>query len=137
MKNTFEYGIICSPEDEKKIVKNINSFMEKEYGYRKIRKMQQESLLSARLPFVYTHFYSQSLKQGARWYFELYPNRDIEGKTKFEANPDAGWLLWINKQSYDSLENITELDQFFDELLAATSFETILLHSYEEGEERL
>lgn len=136
-KNHFEYGIICDRSDEKKIVKNINTFMADKYGYRKMYKSTHTSFLEARLPYVYTHFYNQFLKQGPRWYFECYPNTDEQTQTKFKDHPEAGWILFINKMAYDVSEHQAHLDTFFEELLRATGFETRLLHQYADGEERL
>ncbi len=119
----IEYGIICQKTDEKQLVKNINSFLEKQYGYRKMSKTNNKSMLEARLPFVYSHFYNQFLKQGVRWYFELYSNADLEGKRNFSDHPEAGWPIWVNKMSYSSEKEITENDKFFAELIAATGFE--------------
>ena len=133
----LEYGIICQAGDEKQLVKNINSFLEKQFGYRKMYKTNNKSMLEARLPFVYSHFYNQFLKQGVRWYFELYPNADLEGKRKFSEHPEAGWLIWVNKMSYSTEDEKAENDRFFIELLSATGFEIKLLHEYKEGEERL
>jgi hypothetical protein len=133
----LEYGIICQADNEKQLVKNINSFLEKKYGYRKMSKTNNKSMLEARLPFVYSHFYNQFLKQGVRWYFELYPNADLEGKRKFPEHPETGWLIWVNKMSYNTDQDKSELDCFFEELLTGTGFEYKLLYNYNEGEERL
>ena len=135
--NKLEYGIICNKSDEKQLVKNINHFLDSAYEYRKMSKVTNKSMLQARLPFVFTHFYSQFLKIGVRWYFELYPNSDEDGKLKFPEHPDAAWLIWVNKMSYNTDEEKSENDRFFEELLQGTGFEWKLLYTYQEKEERL
>jgi hypothetical protein len=135
--NKLEYGIICNKSDEKQLVKNINHFLDSAYEYRKMSKVTNKSMLQARLPFVFTHFYSQFLKTGVRWYFELYPNSDEEGKLKFLEHPEAGWLIWVNKMSYSTDAEKSENDRFFEELLQGTGFEWKLLYTYKEKEERL
>jgi hypothetical protein len=133
----LEYGIVCKAEEEKQLVKNINTFLKKQYAYSKMSKTNNKSMLEARLPFVYSHFYKQFLKQGARWYFELYPNEDLEGKRKFSDHPEVTWLIWVNKMSYTTDADKAQLDRFFSELLTASGFEYKLLYEYKEGEERL
>ena len=135
--NKLEYGIICNKSDEKQLVKNINHFLDSAYEYRKMSKVTNKSMLQARLPFVFTHFYNQFLKTGVRWYFELYPNSDEDGKLKFPEHPDAAWLIWVNKMSYNTDEEKSENDRFFEELLQGTGFEWKLLYTYQEKEERL
>lgn len=133
-----EYGIICKNDDEKKVVKSINDFLEKEHGYRKLYKRNKDhSLTKARLPFEYEHFYQQFLKQGHRWYFELYPNSDLNFKMKFTNHPEVGWIIFINKLSYSDLEAQESLDKFFTELINSIDFEIIFLHQYKHGDERL
>jgi len=134
----LEYGIQCSPEDEKKLVKNINAFLDKEYGYRKIYKWDHKSLLEARLPFVYSHYYCQFMKQPPVWYFELYPNTDLEGKTKFKGHPDCGWILFVNKRNEDNTEKRRQkVMDFFNHFIANLGYETTLLHQYKDKEDRL
>ena len=102
-------------------------------------KWNDESMLKARLPFVYTHYYCQFLKQTPRWYFEVYPNTDTEGKTKFQNHPDAGWVIYINKREVIALspEHLQEITLFFEQLREHTGYPTVLLHEYAENEERL
>ena len=42
MDISTEYGIICGKEDEKELVKRINTFLTKEYNYRKMYKWKDD-----------------------------------------------------------------------------------------------
>jgi hypothetical protein len=67
-----EYGIKCTQENEKQIIKNINTFLQKEYNYRKMYKRKDDSISK----FNYEHYYCQFIKEEPKWYFDLYPNED-------------------------------------------------------------
>ena len=134
MDKQMEYGIKCQKEDEKQIVKNINNFLQKEYGYRKMYKWKDDSISK----FNYEYNYCQFIKEKPRWLFELSPNEDLNGKLKFE-NQETQWILFINE--IDIKKNTSnqneKLELFFQKLLNAIGFETVLLYEYKEGEERI
>lgn len=130
-------GIVCTAADEKKVVKAINTFLEKEHGFRKMKKNTNASMLEARLPHRMTHFYMQFLKQAPRWFFELYPNEDLDGNLKFAEFPECSWIVFINKMEYSDAETMGKIDRFFDAMMAAVEFETKVVKDYKRGEERL
>jgi hypothetical protein len=130
----MEYGIKCNKENEKQIVKNINGFLQKEYDYRKMYKRKDDS----ESEFKYEYYYFQFTKEKPLWYFDLYPNEDIYGKWKFK-NKETQWILFTNKidfEEYTQKQN-EEINLFFDKLIKAISFETIILHKYKKDEERI
>ena len=137
----FEYGIHCQPNDEKLLVKNVNSFLAA-HDYRKMYKSIPRGLRNPEKPDKeprYSHYYSQFLKEHPRWYFDLYPNVDLDGKARFPEHLEAGWTLYASK-NFPELNSETDnasLDIFFSALVAGTGFTTILLHSYKQGENRL
>ena len=45
----------------------------------------------------YSHYYCQFLKETPRWYFDLYPNGDLDGKARFPGHPRAGWTLYVSR----------------------------------------
>lgn len=145
MRTDYDYGIICEIGDEEKIVKNINTFLEKIYHYRKMTKRNKESDLESRLPFIYKHFYCQFLlkipygEEIGRWYFDLIPNSDLNGKMKFPNRKDVGWILWISKKDVPKNTQAQNeyLNKFFSELLDAVGYDVVLIHEYEDGEDRL
>ena len=130
----MEYGIKCQKEDEKQIVKNINSFLQKEYEYRKMYKRKYEAISK----FNYGDYYCQFLKEKPRWHFDLYPNEDLDGKRKFD-NQETQWILFTKKREtqQNTVQENEEVDLFFQKLLNAIGFETVLLHDYKENEERI
>ena len=134
MNKQVEYGIKCQKEDEKQIVKNINSFLQKEYGYIKMYQKKDDSISK----FNYEYIYWQIMKEKPRWFFDLCLNEDTDGKWKFE-NKETQWVLYINKTEIEenSSTDNEELESFFGKLLNAIGFETILLHDYKENEERI
>ena len=130
----MEYGIKCQKEDEKQIVKNINSFLKKEYNYRKIYKWKETAISK----FKYEYKYYQFIKEQPQWMFELLPNEDLNGKWKFD-NKEVQWVLFTGKKD---VEKYTEkdheaVDLFFKKLMGAIGFEVILLYKYKPDEERI
>jgi hypothetical protein len=134
MDKQTEYGIKCQREDEKELVKNINNFLQKEYGYRKMYKRNDDSISK----FNYEYCYFQFIREKPLWYFDLYPNEDLDGKLKFD-NKETQWVLFINKIDIEknTSKKREELELFFQKLLCAIDFETILLHDYKKNEERI
>jgi hypothetical protein len=134
MDSYFEYGITCQKEDEKELVKRINKFLKDEYNYRKMYKWNVDSISA----FNYDYKYCQFIKDKPKWYFDLHPNEDMDGKCKFE-NKDTQWILFINKRDVDenTEEQNEEIKTFFEELIKAIKYPTIKLYEYKDGEERI
>jgi hypothetical protein len=135
-----EHGIHRLASDEKMLVANINRFLAAQ-GYRKLYKREPTGSRDPEHPGAeprYRHFYCQFLKLHPRWYFDLYPNLDQDGRARFPRHPQAGWTLYANKVSpqWNSVEDDARLDAFFRALLDATGFATDLLHAYAENENR-
>jgi hypothetical protein len=129
-----EYGIKCTKENENQIVKNINNFLQKEYNYRKMYKRKDDSISK----FNYEYLYCQFINEKPKWYFDLYPNEDINGEMKFE-NKEIQWVLFINKINVEEYtkKHHEEVDLFFKKLMDAIFFEIIILHKYAKDEERI
>jgi len=127
-----EYGIICNKEDEKELLKRINKFLKNDYEYRKVYKRNDTSISA----FNYDYYYFQFIKEKPRWYFDLYPNEDLDGKLKFD-NQETKWILYFDKQNLSENTEIQnqEVNLFFDKLIDAIGYETILLHRYKDDEE--
>lgn len=51
-----EYGIICQRKNEKEIVKRINDFLEKEYKYEKMKKINEENFSELKDKYYYRQF---------------------------------------------------------------------------------
>jgi hypothetical protein len=139
---SVDYGIQCSAADEKQLVKNVNAFLAS-LNYRKMYQLKDTSIqLSIQPPertLRFSHYYRQFLKTAPRWYFDLMPNVDLDGKTRFPDHLDCGWTLFTHKpfpQTYSAQDHDT-LNSFFAQLLHALGFPTKVLHVYEKGEERL
>jgi hypothetical protein len=130
----MEYGIKCNKEDEKQIVKNINSFLQKEYNYKKLYKRKDDS----EYEFKYEYIYCQFIHEKPLWYFDLNPNEDINGKWKFD-NKEIQWVLFTAKNDVEeySKKDHGTVDLFFKKLIDAIGFETFLLHKYKIDEERI
>ncbi|WP_316807401.1 hypothetical protein [Pedobacter agri] len=130
-----EYGIFCQREDEKDLVKRINNFLKNEYGYRKMYKRDEDAIST----FNYDYYYFQFIRETPKWYFDLYPNEDLDGKLKFD-NQDTKWILYtgkldVNKNSDKQNE---EVNLFFEKLIQAIGYETQTLHEYKDDfEERI
>lgn len=137
----FEYGIICGVSDEKELIKNINAFMV-ELGFRKIYKKAPSGVRDPDNPGQepqYAHYYWQMLKQDPGWYFDLYPNQDLNGKYRIADAPDVGWTLYLSftKDDANTQEQKQELDRFAESLIKKLGFSSRLLHAYQSGENRL
>jgi hypothetical protein len=68
----------------------------------------------------------------------LCPNEDLDGKWKFD-NKEIRWVLFTIKNDVEAYTKAQheDVDLFFKKLRDAIGFETILLHEYEDGEERI
>jgi hypothetical protein len=62
----------------------------------------------------------------------------LNGKWKF-SNKEAQWILFVSKINVKNptKKEREEVDLFFKKLLEAIGFETVLLYTYKENEERL
>lgn len=139
--HAIEYGILCQPSDEKALVKNVNSLLAV-VGYRKMYKWIPSGLRNPGQPDSeprYSHYYCQFMKQHPRWYFDLCQNINLDGKARFPDQLDAGWTLYTSKTDPErnSEADNASLDQFFFALAGGVGFPTVLLHTYQQGENRL
>jgi hypothetical protein len=130
-----EYGIICQRKNEKEIVKRINNFLKKEYGYIKMEKRNEETVSE----FNSNYYYCQLAKEKPLWYFELYPNARLGNRIQL-GNKKVEWILYINKQSVDNnteKEN-EQVNVFFAKLMETIDYETVVLYEYKnDSEERI
>lgn len=138
--SAIEHGIICQASDEKALVRNVNSFLAN-LGYSKMYKRPPSGLRNPERPEDeprYSHYYYQFLKEHPRWYFDLYPNVDLDGKARFPDRPEVGWTLYVSKTmpEQNSAADDAGLDSFFSALILGTGFSSILLHTYRQDEDR-
>lgn len=136
----YEYGILCAAADEAALVKNVNAFLAGR-GWRPLYRKQPAGLRNPERPDLepqYSHYYCQFLKQSPRWYFDLYPNADKRGTLRFPDHPQAGWTLFVNYPGYprDTAGELAQLDAVRGQIVAGTGFATLLLHTYQPGENR-
>ncbi|MBJ6368582.1 hypothetical protein [Snuella sedimenti] len=87
MELNSEYGILIDKSDDKKFIMNF-----KEVFGRSLSKSESESMLEARLPFVFKYFYFDFEKANGL-YIELEPNEDENGILQYPKRPDYGWIL--------------------------------------------
>jgi len=134
-----DYGIVCAASDERAIVRNVNAFLASE-DYRPLTKHKPTHIQPADRTFRIEHVHRQFLKQAPRWYFDLTPNVDLDGRARFPEDRDCGWTLYANKPSArdNTPAEDAALEEFFTRLAAATGFPTRILHTYEKiSEDRL
>ncbi|WP_219702303.1 hypothetical protein [Marinomonas lutimaris] len=136
----YEYGIYCRLEDEKKLVQNINQFLVS-LNYRKMYKTEPRAIRDPDNPEGekrYAYCYRQFMKEVPRWYFDIYPNQDLDGQSRFPDYLDIAWTLYVRKTDHvkNSAEDRIYLDDFFSRLSSSCGFPVQLLHSYFEGENR-
>jgi hypothetical protein len=62
---------------------------------------------------------------------------DLDGKARF-PDADVGWTLFMSKVAPErnSVKDDATLDEFFSVLVAGTGFPAVLLHTYQQGENR-
>ncbi|UHQ23977.1 hypothetical protein LVB77_04475 [Lysobacter sp. 5GHs7-4] len=133
-----EYGVVCRPDDEKTLVKHIDSFLGS-LGYRKMYKSIPAGLRNPGKPEPrYSHYYWQMMKDHPKWFFDLYPNVDLNGAARFPHNLEIGWTLFTNKSDppYSAADSAA-LDAFFLSLRESLGFPFVLLHTYQPKENRL
>ena len=139
--NAVEYGLRCSKDDEKKIVKNVNAYLASK-DYRKMYKWKDKGgtrniddpASDPKLEYTYVQF----IKESPRWYFDILPNVDLRGIHRFSEHPDCAWTLYFSKTNPEtnSESDNTYLDNFLDELLVGTGCESIILHQYMDNDYR-
>jgi len=135
---SVDYGIQCTAADEKQIVKNTNVFLAT-LQYRKMYKWEDKSIQPPERTFRISHYYCQFIKTPPRWYFDLRPNVDLDGKSRFPDHIDCGWTLFTHKpfpETYSAQDHDT-LNSFFTQLVGGLGFPTKVIHVYEKGEDRL
>jgi hypothetical protein len=125
MKSFSCYGIRCEKKDEKILVSRVNEYLAAHD--RTMTKTINESLLKARLPFVYKYYYWNRNK-GTGTYFEVIPNEDAEGKCYSEENRDCAWIIKtrIHLTHPEYKKEATEL--FLQEVIRATGFDTVTIY---------
>jgi len=134
-----DHGIICSQEDEKAIVKNLNKYLAS-YSYRKMYKSQDHSLPPPSMPdrkFRISHYYAQFMKETPRWHFDIKPNCDLDGKYRFPDHRECGWILHtrpVMEENY-STGDTEKVKDFFSGLISNVGFDLKLLHSYANANE--
>lgn len=132
----IEYGIVCQLTDEKKLVKNINDFLQRQ-DFRKLYKWPDRSIRPADKSFDMGHYYAQFLKETPGWHFELMPNIDKSGRVRFEEALDCGWTLFTAPfRDDDPSLGFSATNEFFDALIVALGFPTKPLRTYQRGESR-
>lgn len=136
---TVEYGIICALEDEIRIVKNINAFLVKQHGFRKMYKWPDRSIKPKDKPFEIAHYYTQFLKETPGWLFDITPNYDKEGRVRFDQAKECGWTIFTKpfREIENEDQNLSEINVFFEELVNAVGFPVVVLHRYCKGEDRI
>jgi hypothetical protein len=97
MPNISLYGLECSPNDEREIMRRINASLDK--IKRTTSKATQKSLLDARKPFTLKHFF-WNLHRDAGVYFEVLQNQDLKGKWHRPDHQDKGLLLTFSLQPH-------------------------------------
>lgn len=134
--NATEYGIFCKAEDEKRLVKNLNAFLV-DSGFRKMHRRVATGTLNLDHPTRYDHYYCQFLKEIPRWYFDLHPNVDLDGRARFPDRPEVAWTLFASKTcpELNTEADDATLDQFFASLARSVGFPTEVLHVYGPGDE--
>lgn len=133
-----DHGIVCCADDERRLLRNIDAFL----ASRQLRPMGRREDTSIQPPersFRIAHYWSQFARTHPRWYLELRPNADLDGKHRFPEHRDCAWTLFTNKSSHEanSAADDALLESFFADLRAALGFPTRELHVYAPGEERL
>lgn len=138
--SAIEYGIHCHAADERVLVASVNRFLAAQ-GYRRLYKREPSGLRDPENPGAekrYSHYYCQFLRQHPRWYFDLYPNVDLDGRARFPHQLQAGWTVYANKVApqWNTAEDDARLNAFFRALLDALGFATSVLHVYAANEDR-
>ncbi len=120
---SVDYGIQCAAADEKELVKKVNAFLAS-LNYRKMYKMEDVSVKPPGRAYRIFHYHCQFLKTHPRWYFDLRPNVDLDGKIRFPEHVDCGWTLFTHKpfpETYSTVDH-EALDGFFQQLVGGMGF---------------
>lgn len=133
----IEYGIVCNLADEAKIVKNVNAFLVKRCGFRKMYKWPDRSIKPIDRPFEIDHYYTQFLKEDPGWLFDICPNFDKVGRVRFLEHPECGWTIFTKpfREPNDG-QDLSEVASFFEALLDSVGFPILELHKYQSGQDR-
>ena len=134
---SVDYGIQCNAADEKQLVKYVNAFLAS-LNYRKMYKWEDKSIKPPDRAYRISHYHCQFMKSHPRWYFDLRPNVDLDGKSRFPNHPDCGWTLFTRKP-YPELYSVQDhetLDNFFKQLVGSLGFPARVIHVYKKGEDR-
>jgi hypothetical protein len=135
MDQSVEFGLICSAGDELALVKNVNVFL-KSKG---LCKLSRRTPTGVRNPDDrsnkprYAHFYCCSrTKQRPSWYFDLYPNLDLDGNARFPDRLDCGWTLFLNRLllELNTSDDGQVLQQFQEGLLGSIGYSVDSLYVY-------
>ena len=131
MTNAIDHGIVCAAADERTLVRHVNAFLASR-DFRPLYKQTPTHIQPTGRTFRIAHVYRQFLKEHPRWYFDLTPNVDLDGRARFADDLDCGWTLYANKPSpeHNSSDDEKALDAFFTALAAGTGFPTRVLHQY-------
>ena len=134
----IEYGIVCGLTDEAKIVKNVNAFLVKQCGFRKMYKWPDRSIKPIDKPFEIDHYYTQFLKENPGWLFDIKPNYDKVGRVRFGGHPDCGWTIFTKPfREFDDDVDLSGVESFFKALLDSVGFPVLELHRYAKGQDRI
>jgi len=139
--DAVEYGLRCSRDTEKNIVKSVNAYLRTK-DYRKMYKWKDKGGIKniddpssdPQLEYSYVQF----IKESPRWYLDISPNVDLRGIHRFPKHPDCAWTLYfsmINPES-NSESDTVYLNNFLSELLVGTGCDNILLHQYTDSDYR-
>ncbi len=87
MELNSEYMVSCPPEDEKKLVAELNALFDD-----RIRKTTSKGMLGMEKPFVFKYFYWGMRKEDGL-YIGLQANTDEEGKVQIPKHASYQWVL--------------------------------------------
>lgn len=125
MELNSEYGILIDKSEDKKFIKNF-----KEVFGRSLSKCANQSMLEARLPFIFKYFYSDFDKTKAL-YIEIEPNQDEKGMCQYPDRPDFGWILRTRIRGDFDHVNKEEVANWSTKHIESLSFKTEFLRHQE------
>ena len=126
MKPQTYYGLRCDKKDEKVLMHRVNAYLAT--LDRKTSKAKNADLLKAFRPRVLAYFY-WNLNKAAGTFVSIHPNEDARGTCFFPDRPDCGWLVKVRVDTKTWREATPKkAKQFVAGLVAATGFETVVLH---------
>lgn len=113
------YGIECRSEQEKELIRNLNSYLI--YHGRKLTKESDPDILMARKPYLYNHIYWNSNRETATW-IEIFPNKDNKGNYYNSDYKECGWIIYTKIDEMNPSYNRNETECFIKKLLIASGF---------------